>query len=49
VVTFKAYAEYKLDLNKIDKQSGYPATIEWPIAPADWTSDTSETDRVKIR
>jgi len=30
---FKAYAAYKLALNKIDKQTGYPATIDWPIAP----------------
>ncbi|MGY3172445.1 type II secretory pathway component PulL [Pseudomonas sp. TE12234] len=30
---FKAYAIYKLALNKIDKQPGYPATIEWPTSP----------------
>jgi len=30
---FKAYALYKLSLNKIDKQPGYPATIEWPTSP----------------
>lgn len=31
---FKAYAAYKLALNKIEKQSGFPAAIDWPIAPA---------------
>lgn len=31
---FKAYAIYKLALNKIDKQPGFPAAIDWPVAPA---------------
>ncbi|PMY46916.1 hypothetical protein C1X69_02550 [Pseudomonas sp. FW305-67] len=31
---FKAYAACKLALNKIDQQPGYPATVDWPIAPA---------------
>ncbi len=31
---FKTYAAYKLDLNKIDTQAGYPATITWPPLPA---------------
>jgi hypothetical protein len=30
---FKTYAAYKLALNKIDKQAGYPTTIEWPTSP----------------
>jgi hypothetical protein len=30
---FKAYAAYKLELNKIDRQPGYPVTIEWPTSP----------------
>lgn len=30
---FKAFAAYKLALNKIDKQPGYPATINWPTSP----------------
>lgn len=30
---FKAYAAYKLALNKIDKQPGYPTTIDWPTLP----------------
>jgi hypothetical protein len=32
--TFKTYAAYKLALNKIEQQPGYPAAIDWPIAPA---------------
>jgi hypothetical protein len=31
---FKAYAAYKLKLNKIDTQAGYPAKISWPASPA---------------
>lgn len=30
---FKAYASYKLALNKIDRQPGFPATIDWPTSP----------------
>jgi len=29
-VMFKDYAAYKLALSKIDKQPGYPRTVEWP-------------------
>ena len=32
-VTFKAYAAYKLALNKVDAQPGYPSDIEWPTSP----------------
>lgn len=32
-VMFKAYAVYKLALNKIDKQTGFPAAIVWPVSP----------------
>ena len=31
---FKAYAIYKLALNKIDKQPGYPHDVVWPDLPA---------------
>lgn len=31
--TFKAFAAYKLSLNKIDKQPGYPDAVVWPEAP----------------
>lgn len=31
--TFKSFAAYKLALNKIDKQPGYPADIKWPDSP----------------
>ena len=34
VAIFKSYALYKLALGKIDKQSGYPSTIVWPVPPA---------------
>lgn len=30
---FKAYAAYKLALNRISKQPGYPGTVNWPVAP----------------
>lgn len=33
-LSFKAYAAYKLALNKIDKQLGFPQTIKWPVPPA---------------
>ncbi|EZP27194.1 phage tail assembly chaperone [Pseudomonas sp. RIT288] len=31
---FKAFATYKLALNKIDKQPGYPQNVVWPVLPA---------------
>ncbi|MFJ4197532.1 tail fiber assembly protein [Pseudomonas sp. NPDC089534] len=31
---FKAFAAYKLALNKIDRQPGYPQDIAWPERPA---------------
>lgn len=33
IAKFKAYAAYKLKLNKIDHQPGFPQTIEWPLLP----------------
>ena len=33
VAIFRAYAAYKLQLNKIDKQPGYPQAIDWPSSP----------------
>lgn len=30
---FKAYASYKLALNKVDTQKGYPEIIDWPFRP----------------
>lgn len=32
--TFRGYAAYKLKLNKIDEQPGYPSAIDWPTLPA---------------
>lgn len=34
VAKFKAFAAYKLALNKIDKQPGYPGEIVWPDYPS---------------
>lgn len=31
---YKVWAAYKLALNKIDKQGGYPETITWPAEPS---------------
>lgn len=33
VAKFKAYAVYKLALNKVDTQKGYPEIIDWPFRP----------------
>ncbi len=33
IAMFKAFAAYKLTLNKIDKQSGFPQEIAWPAYP----------------
>ncbi|WP_434672710.1 tail fiber assembly protein [Pseudomonas sp. R1-15] len=30
---FKAFAVYKLALNKINQQPGFPGAISWPISP----------------
>lgn len=32
-IIFKKYAAYKLALNKISVQAGYPANIDWPLEP----------------
>lgn len=34
IAAFKSFAAYKLALNKIDKQPGYPQAIDWPGFPA---------------
>ncbi|PIK75249.1 tail fiber assembly protein [Pseudomonas sp. 382] len=31
--TFKSFAAYKLALNKVDRQPGYPIDINWPDSP----------------
>ncbi|HWT68072.1 MAG TPA: tail fiber assembly protein [Pseudomonas sp.] len=33
VLRFKAFAKYKLLLNKIIEQPGFPSVIEWPTSP----------------
>lgn len=30
-----AWKQYRIDLNRIDKQEGFPASIEWPEAPTE--------------
>ncbi|PRB55364.1 hypothetical protein CQ009_15695 [Pseudomonas sp. MYb2] len=30
---FKAFATYKLALNKIDRQPDYPQSVDWPVLP----------------
>lgn len=34
VAALKAWKNYRVDLNRIEQQSGFPASIEWPIEPA---------------
>jgi len=34
VAELKAWKQYRVALNRIDQQPGYPTTIEWPISPA---------------
>lgn len=34
VAMFKAFAGYKLSLNKIDRQAGFPSVVNWPAPPA---------------
>lgn len=38
VAALKAWKNYRVDLNRVELQEGFPASIEWPQAPA-----TSET------
>ncbi|MCJ7956616.1 MAG: tail fiber assembly protein [Pseudomonas sp.] len=33
VTNLKKWKQYRVALNRIDQQSGYPATIDWPVAP----------------
>jgi hypothetical protein len=30
----KAWKKYRVALNRLPDQAGYPTTIEWPVAPA---------------
>ncbi|MNG08838.1 Caudovirales tail fiber assembly protein [compost metagenome] len=34
VLLLKAWKKYRVALNRVPEQAGYPATIEWPVAPA---------------
>jgi len=34
VALLKAWKKYRVALNRLPDQAGYPATIDWPVAPA---------------
>ena len=34
VLQLKAWKKYRVALNRLPEQPGYPATIDWPVAPA---------------
>ena len=34
IVLLKAWKKYRVALNRLPEQPGYPTTIDWPIAPA---------------
>jgi hypothetical protein len=34
VARLKAWKQYRIALNRIDQQAGFPATIEWPVTPS---------------
>jgi hypothetical protein len=34
VAELKAWKQYRVALNRIEQQAGYPATIDWPVSPA---------------
>jgi hypothetical protein len=34
VALLKAWKEYRVALNKIENQAKFPASIDWPVAPA---------------
>ncbi|OAK66178.1 hypothetical protein A3K87_09910 [Variovorax paradoxus] len=33
VVSLKAWRQYRVALNRIEQQAGFPASIDWPKAP----------------
>jgi hypothetical protein len=35
VAALKAWKQYRIQLNRIEPQPGYPTTIEWPVSPAE--------------
>lgn len=34
MANLKKWKQYRVALNRIDQQSGYPATIDWPVEPS---------------
>lgn len=35
ITELKAWKLYRVSLNRLDQQSGYPASINWPVAPSE--------------
>ena len=33
VLLLKSWKKYRVLLNRVPEQAGYPATIDWPVAP----------------
>ncbi|UXZ25423.1 tail fiber assembly protein [Pseudomonas sp. YeP6b] len=33
VARLRAWKLYRIELNRVDKQSGFPASLDWPVAP----------------
>ncbi|WP_433766626.1 tail fiber assembly protein [Pseudomonas putida] len=34
LLLLKAWKKYRVALNRVPEQSGYPGTIDWPVVPA---------------
>ncbi|MCW2272360.1 tail fiber assembly protein [Pseudomonas sp. JUb96] len=34
VIALKAWKKYRVALNRLPEQAGYPDTIDWPVPPA---------------
>ncbi|HCF1421459.1 TPA: tail fiber assembly protein, partial [Pseudomonas aeruginosa] len=34
VAELKAWKQYRIALNRVDQQAGYPSLVEWPVSPA---------------
>lgn len=34
VANLKLWKGYRIDVNRVSKQSGYPTSIQWPVEPA---------------
>jgi hypothetical protein len=34
VASLKLWKQYRVTLNRIERQTGFPATVDWPAAPS---------------